>query len=60
MICKNTKLKYPTKKLILSSLNWTKAKTLMASQFGADEILAKSIGVAPIKSRIVSKIHQYA
>jgi len=60
MTCKNTKLKYPTKKLIVSSLNWTKAKALMASQFGADKILAESIGVASTKSRILSKIHQYA
>ncbi len=55
-MCKSIKLKYPTKKLILSSANWTKAKVIMASQFGADDIIAKPFEVDFLKNRILPEI----
>ncbi len=55
-ICKNIKLKYPHKKVILSSSNWTKARAIMAVQFGADDIIVKPFPRDLVTSRILPEI----
>ncbi len=55
-ICKNIKLKYPHKKVILSSMNWTKARAIMAVQFGADDIIVKPFPKNLVSSRILPEI----